>query len=209
MTAPPSPVVLLWGEDPYLVRAAALELLGGFDVTEVDGDVWQGTELQNLATPALFGEPRALLVTDARALPKEATGELAGYLAATQGDAALVVCCTVAERGKPPAPESRLGGKAERFARYDLERNWKILDAVRAVARETGKSPSAVSIAWLLARPQVTSVIFGARTVEQLDTNLAGAELELAPGQLAALDQASAFDLGYPYAFIQSIQSSW
>jgi DNA polymerase-3 subunit delta len=103
MTAPPPPVALLWGEDPYLVREAALELLGGFDVTEVDGDVWQGTELHNLATPALFGEPRALLVTDARALPKEATGELAGYLAAPQGDAALVVCCTVAERGKPPA----------------------------------------------------------------------------------------------------------
>ena len=113
------------------------------------------------------------------------------------------------ERGKPPAPESRLGGKAERFARYDVERNWKILDAVRAVAREIGKSPSAVSIAWLLARPQVTSVIFGARTVDQLETNLAAAELELAPGQLAALDQASAFELGYPYSFIQATQSSW
>jgi aryl-alcohol dehydrogenase-like predicted oxidoreductase len=113
------------------------------------------------------------------------------------------------ERGKPPAPDSRLGGKAERFARYDLERNWKILDAVRAVAQETGKSASAVSIAWLLARPQVTSVIFGARTVEQLETNLAGAELELTSAQLAALDQASAFDLGYPYAFIAATQSSW
>ncbi|TMQ19798.1 MAG: aldo/keto reductase [Deltaproteobacteria bacterium] len=113
------------------------------------------------------------------------------------------------ERGKPPPAGTRLGEKAERFARYDLERNWKILDAVRAVARETGKSPSAVSIAWLLARPQVTSVIFGARTVEQLETNLAGGELELAPGQLAALDQASALDLGYPYSFIQASQSSW
>jgi aryl-alcohol dehydrogenase-like predicted oxidoreductase len=82
-------------------------------------------------------------------------------------------------------------------------------DAVRAIAQETGKSASAVSIAWLLARPEVTSVIFGARTVEQLETNLAGAELELTSGQLAALDQASAFDLGYPYAFIAATQSSW
>jgi aryl-alcohol dehydrogenase-like predicted oxidoreductase len=113
------------------------------------------------------------------------------------------------ERGKPPPAGTRLGEKTERFARYDLERNWKILEAVRAVARETGKPPAAVSIAWLLARPQVTSVIFGARTVEQLETNLAGGELELAPGQLAALDQASAFDLGYPYSFIQASQSSW
>ena len=99
--------------------------------------------------------------------------------------------------------------KAERFWRYDLERNWKILDAVRAVAAETGASPSAVSIAWLLARPQVTSVIFGARSVEQLEANLAAAELALTPAQLAALDQASAFDLGYPYSFIQATQSSW
>ena len=113
------------------------------------------------------------------------------------------------ERGKPPAADSRLGLRAERFARYDVERNWKILDAVRAVAQETGKSCAAVSIAWLLAKPQVTSVIFGARTIEQLEPNLAGAELELTSGQLAALDQASAFDLGYPYAFIAATQSSW
>jgi aryl-alcohol dehydrogenase-like predicted oxidoreductase len=111
------------------------------------------------------------------------------------------------ERGKPPAAESRLGGKAERFARYDLERNWKILDTVRAVAHEAGATPSAVSIAWLLARPQVTSVIFGARTVEQLEANLVAAELTLTPAQLAVLDQASAFDLGYPYAFIGATQS--
>jgi len=113
------------------------------------------------------------------------------------------------ERGKPPQGGTRLGEKADRFARYDLERNWKVLDTVRAVASEAGATPSAVSLAWLLSRPQVTSVIFGARTIEQLDGNLAAAELVLTPGQLAALDQASAFELGYPYAFIQSTQASW
>jgi aryl-alcohol dehydrogenase-like predicted oxidoreductase len=113
------------------------------------------------------------------------------------------------ERGKPLQTGTRLGEKAERFARYDLERNWKILDAVRAVASETGATPSAVSLAWLLAKPQVTSVIFGARTIEQLETNIAAADLELSSKQLAALDQASAVDLGYPYSFIQATQSSW
>jgi aryl-alcohol dehydrogenase-like predicted oxidoreductase len=113
------------------------------------------------------------------------------------------------ERGKPPQGGTRLGEKTDRFARYDVERNWKILDAVRAVARETGATPSVVSLAWLVARPQVTSVIFGARTIEQLETNLAAATLELTTGQLAALDQASAFELGYPYAFIQATQSAW
>jgi aryl-alcohol dehydrogenase-like predicted oxidoreductase len=113
------------------------------------------------------------------------------------------------ERGKPPQSGTRLGEKSERFARFDLERNWKILDTVRAVARETGATPSAVSLAWLIARPQVTSVIFGARTLEQLETNLAAATLELTAGQLTALDQASALELGYPYSFIQASQSAW
>lgn len=113
------------------------------------------------------------------------------------------------ERGKPPQTGTRLGEKAERFARYDLERNWKILDAVRAVASEVSSTPAAVSIAWLLAKPQVSSVIFGARDIAQLEANLAGAELELSAKQVALLDQASAFDLGYPYSFIQQTQQIW
>ena len=113
------------------------------------------------------------------------------------------------ERGKPPTADARLGAKPERFARYDSERNWRILDAVRAVAAEINATPSAVSLAWLLAKPQVTSVIFGARTPEQLDQNVAGAELELSARHVEVLDQASAFDLGYPYTFIGNTQTTW
>jgi aryl-alcohol dehydrogenase-like predicted oxidoreductase len=113
------------------------------------------------------------------------------------------------EKGKPPAADARLGAKPDRFARYDTERNWKIIEAVRAVASEVSSTPSAVSIAWLLAKPQVTSVIFGARTIEQLDANLLAADLVLDGKHVAALDKASAFDLGYPYAFIGMTQSSW
>ncbi|MBV8758660.1 MAG: aldo/keto reductase [Deltaproteobacteria bacterium] len=113
------------------------------------------------------------------------------------------------ERGKPPAGDARLGAKPERFARYDSERNWKVLDAVRAVASEVGSTPAAVSLAWLLAKPQVTSVIFGARTIAQLEQNLAGAELELAARHVEILDQASTFELGYPYEFIKNTQASW
>ena len=113
------------------------------------------------------------------------------------------------ERGKPQPADARLGAKPERFARYDNERNWKVLDAVRAVAAELRSTPAAVSLAWLLAKPQVTSVIFGARTVEQLEQNLAGAELELSAKHVEVLDQASNFELGYPYEFIKNTQASW
>ena len=112
------------------------------------------------------------------------------------------------ERGKPPTGDARLGQK-ERFARYDTERNWKVLDAVRAVAKETNSTPSAVSIAWLLAKPQVSSVIFGARTLEQLEQNLAGGELELSAQHVEVLDKASATPLPYPYSFIANTQAQW
>ncbi|HEY0191203.1 MAG TPA: aldo/keto reductase [Kofleriaceae bacterium] len=112
------------------------------------------------------------------------------------------------ERGKQAEAGTRLGEK-DRIARYDTERNWQIIDAVRAVAKETGSTPSAVSLAWLLAKPQVSSVIFGARNPQQLDANLAAADLELSAAQVEALDKASAFDLGYPYQFIQASQSAW
>src|SRR5262249_9876836 len=75
------------------------------------------------------------------------------------------------EKGKSVDTSTRLGAK-DRMARYDTERNWKVLDAVRAVAKEVGSTPAAVSLAWLLAKPVVSSVIFGARTIEQLDDNL-------------------------------------
>ncbi len=113
------------------------------------------------------------------------------------------------EQGKPPAAGTRLGEKVERFKRWDQPKNWQILDAVRAVAGEVSSTPSAVSIAWLLAKPQVSSVIFGARSLEQLEANLAGADLELTSAQVARLDEVSAFELGYPYDFMRTLQAAW
>jgi DNA polymerase III subunit delta len=97
------PVTLLWGENGFLLREAALQLLTDVRATEVDAVEWHGTELHDLATPSLFGETRALLVTDCRGLSKDALGALAAYLSAPDPDARLVLTCTVAERGKVPA----------------------------------------------------------------------------------------------------------
>jgi DNA polymerase-3 subunit delta len=108
MTTPTSPVTLFWGEDDYLLREAALASFGQVRPHEVEAAEWQGGELQDLATPSLFGEPRALLIADARALTKDALGELAAYLAAPAPDAPLVICCQVAERGKVPAALEKL-----------------------------------------------------------------------------------------------------
>ncbi len=128
-------VHLLWGEDEFLLRERALELLGDLKPTEVDANEWQGGELQDLATPSLFGEARALLITDAKSLPKEAIGELAAYLSAPDPDAPLVICAQVGDRAKVPAALDKLVkpvGRVEevKLVRKDLE-PWLIQRAKR------------------------------------------------------------------------------
>ncbi len=112
-------------------------------------------------------------------------------------------------RNQPPPQGSRLEKWKERYARFDAERNWKILDAVLEVAAKVDASASQVSLSWLLGKPAVTSVIFGARSIDQLDENLRASQLSLDSDDVKRLDEASAIDLGYPYAFIANIQQRW
>ena len=114
------PVTLLWGEDAFLLREAAMSLLGETKATEVDAAEWQGGELQGLATPSLFGEPRALLVNDAKSLRKEALEEIARYLEAPDPDATLVLSCVVAERGKVPAALQKLVEQVGAIRKVDV-----------------------------------------------------------------------------------------
>jgi aryl-alcohol dehydrogenase-like predicted oxidoreductase len=112
-------------------------------------------------------------------------------------------------RNQPPPAGVRLEKWKDRFAEHDNDRGWRTLDAVNAIARKRETTASAVALAWLLAKPAVSSVIFGARSLEQLDDNLRAAELRLDPEDVQTLDTASAFDPGYPYRFIGNIQKRW
>lgn len=108
-------------------------------------------------------------------------------------------------RDATPTGATRLGedpgrGMEAYGPRSAAERTWDVVDAVRAVADARGVPMAQVALAWLLSRPQVSSVILGARTVEQLTDNLGAADVELTADELAALDTAS--DPGaadYPY----------
>ncbi len=113
------------------------------------------------------------------------------------------------EKGKGPPEGTRLDKYADRYARFDTDRNWKILDAVKAVASEVDATVAQVSLAWLIHKPQVTSVIFGARSLAQLEDNLKAAEVKLSESQMKVLDEASEFDLGYPYTFLNQVQGRW
>ncbi len=112
-------------------------------------------------------------------------------------------------KGAEPPAGTRMAEWKTRWSTYDNERNWKILEALDAVAKETEKPCTQVALAWLLSRPTVSSVIFGARDVAQLDENLGAASLTLSADQLSRLNTASAFELGYPYQFIAQVQQSW
>jgi aryl-alcohol dehydrogenase-like predicted oxidoreductase len=74
-----------------------------------------------------------------------------------------------------------------------------VVDAIDAVAKETGKSVPQIALNWLLQRPTVANVIVGARNEEQLRENLGAVGWSLTPAQIAALDEASAVTLAYPY----------
>jgi aryl-alcohol dehydrogenase-like predicted oxidoreductase len=112
-------------------------------------------------------------------------------------------------RGEEAPTGSRLALWKDRYAAFDTEKNWAIVETLVAVARELERAPSQVALAWLLTRPAVSSVIFGARSVAQLDENLGAGDLDLPSDAVARLDAASAPELGYPYDFIQNIDGAW
>ena len=108
-------------------------------------------------------------------------------------------------RDERPTGATRLGENpdagVEAYGRRSTEqRTWDVVDAVREVADDRDVPMASVALAWLVARPAVTSVILGARTTEQLEANLAAADLRLTADETDRLDAAS--DPGaadYPY----------
>jgi aryl-alcohol dehydrogenase-like predicted oxidoreductase len=84
------------------------------------------------------------------------------------------------------------------FPVVDKERTWKILDVMDPIAKAHGCSAARLSLAWLLAKPVVTSVIIGAKRLDQLQDNLAAVELTLTQDELRQLDEVSALAPEYP-----------
>ncbi len=80
----------------------------------------------------------------------------------------------------------------------DKERAWRILDVIAPIAKAHGCSAARISIAWLLAKPVVTSVIIGARRLDQLGDNLAAVEIELTEDEIKQLDAISELPPEYP-----------
>jgi aryl-alcohol dehydrogenase-like predicted oxidoreductase len=99
---------------------------------------------------------------------------------------------------KPPE-DSRLA-RMDMWSRLKDRRNYAVLEAVEQVARERGRKISQVALAWVNQQPGVSSVIIGARTLEQAEENLGAVGFRLEAAELEALAKASALPPEYPYA---------
>jgi DNA polymerase-3 subunit delta len=143
------PVVLLWGEEPYLLRLVAAELLGRVAPVELEGGDWRAGATSDLATPSLFGDERALLVTNAQDLPKEGLDELGAFAAAPAEGARLILGWVVGPRAKgPPKKVTGVLGSGAEVRRVVVDRKelpgWVLARAKAIGLRATSPGASAL-----------------------------------------------------------------
>jgi len=101
-------------------------------------------------------------------------------------------------RGQPAPPGTRAHEIPETGPQYEEERLFRIVDALDAVSKETGKTIPQVALNWLLQRPTVANVIIGARNEAQLIENLGAVGWSISAAQMALLDEASDVLPAYP-----------
>jgi aryl-alcohol dehydrogenase-like predicted oxidoreductase len=115
-------------------------------------------------------------------------------------------------RKKEAESDTRFGSDSAMFRHigkdlFTSDRNWAILDVVREIAGEIGASVSQVALSWVSNRPGVSASIIGARTMVQLNDNLAGADLALSADAATRLDEVSANTPNdYPYGLFGRLQ---
>jgi aryl-alcohol dehydrogenase-like predicted oxidoreductase len=95
--------------------------------------------------------------------------------------------------------DGRLNGDNPFGGMLFTERNFDVVDVLKAVAAEVGRSPAEVALAWVARRPGVSSVLIGASRIEQLSQNIASLDIALGDNHLQRLEQATALPLLNPY----------
>ncbi len=159
---------------------------------------------------------KMLAIADRHGLPKPVTHQIYYSLVAREFEWELMPLAIDQNVGTlvwSPLSGAKLGGKVGRNkrpsegSRVATDASWEVpedrllavIDVLEALATETGHSIPRLAIAWLLARPTVSSIVIGARNAEQLRDNLRATEVKLTREQAARLDDASAERPIYPY----------
>lgn len=84
------------------------------------------------------------------------------------------------------------------FPIINKERAWNVIDVMRPIAEAHGCSPARIALAWLLAKPVVTSVLVGAKRLSQLEDNIAAVDITLSEDEIRRLDEVSELPPEYP-----------
>jgi len=109
------------------------------------------------------------------------------------------------KRGEQPQEDTRFGSADPMMSMWKAyamrERNFAIVDTVVEEANNSGVTPVALSLAWLLKQPTVVAPIIGPKSVEQLEGNLRALEIDVSEETAARIDKASLPDLPYPQNF--------
>jgi aryl-alcohol dehydrogenase-like predicted oxidoreductase len=106
------------------------------------------------------------------------------------------------KRNQAPPPGTRLESWQDSYKTFDNDRMWNVIDVLGRVAQRRETTHAAAALAWLLAKPETTSILVGARTVQQLEDNLRAASVKLTEDDVKELDAASTPSWEYPYDFI-------
>jgi aryl-alcohol dehydrogenase-like predicted oxidoreductase len=101
--------------------------------------------------------------------------------------------------------EAEERGWTESWSAYDNDHTWKTIDALFAVADDTGKPPAQVALRWLLQMPGVTAPIIGARTMQHFDDNMGAVGWTLSEAQMTKLNEASEKAYPYPYNYLRNL----
>jgi aryl-alcohol dehydrogenase-like predicted oxidoreductase len=101
----------------------------------------------------------------------------------------------------------KIGWDQTNFSRWNNDFTWNVLDKVEEISKEVNKTVAQVSLRWLLHKPAVSSVLIGAKTVQQLEENIEAGLFTLTDAQVAALDAVSTLPTGYPYDMIKSAEN--
>ena len=107
------------------------------------------------------------------------------------------------QRGQAAPAGTRLDARQAYFTAMDIPRNWEILDAVGRIAEQHQTPIATVALAWLLAQPETSSILVGARTEAQLEDNLRALSVKLSAEDISILEGISQPPLDYPWDVIR------
>jgi aryl-alcohol dehydrogenase-like predicted oxidoreductase len=102
----------------------------------------------------------------------------------------------------------KVGWSATNFSRWNSDFTWNVIDKIEEIGKQVNKTVAQVSLRWLLHKPAVSSVIIGAKTVQQLEENIEAGLFTLTDAQVAALDEVSTRPMEYPYDMIHALNNT-